>query len=299
MATVLREKTRAIQIIGAASSLGTKLPGSARAPAALRAGGLERRIAGGTAAWSAIIDGDRADGETTIDAIARFSGTLADRVEAALGAGNRFAVIGGDHSTAIGTWSGAARGLAGNGRLGMIWIDAHLDAHTPDTSPSGQYHGMPVACLLGHGDAVLTGLAGGKPAVAPGNLCILGARSFEWQEPELLKRLGVRVFHMEEIRARGLGPVMDDAIAVAGAGTAGFGISIDVDALDPNDAPAVGSPVSDGLRVTELSDALRRASRTGRVIGSEVAEFDPELEGAAATASAVEAMLAAILGEAS
>jgi len=299
MATVLREKTRAIQLIGAASSLGTSVPGCARAPAALRAGGIERRIGGGAASWSAIVEGDRADGEPVVNALARFSRGLADRVAAASGAGRRFTVVGGDHSSAIGTWSGASRALDGRQALGLIWIDAHLDSHTPDTTPSGQYHGMPVACLLGHGDAALTGIADGAPAVAPGRICILGARSFEWQEPELLGRLGVRVFPMEEIRARGLDPVMDEAIGIAGAGTAGVGVSIDVDALDPADAPAVGSPVPDGLRVAALADALRRVARTGRVIGCEVAEYNPELDGAARTAAAVEALLVAILGEAS
>lgn len=296
MATILREKTRAIQLIGAASSLGTLVPGCARAPAALRAGGIERRL-GGAASWSAIVEGDRADGEPIPDAIARFSRALADQVASAPDARRRFTVIGGDHSSAIGTWSGAARALDGRDALGLIWVDAHLDSHTPHTSPSGQYHGMPVACLLGHGDAALTGIAGKAPAVVPGRICIVGARSFEWQEPELLDRLGVRVFGMEEIRARGLGPVMDEAIGIAGAGTAGIGVSIDVDALDPEEAPAVGSPVPGGLRVAELSDGLRRVARTGRVIGCEIAEYNPELDGAARTEAAVAALLAAILGE--
>lgn len=295
---LLREKTRVMQFIGAATSLGTKLPGCARAPAALRATGLERRIAGGVAAWGPIIEGTLSADETLCDAIARFSAALADQVEIALRAGDRFVVIGGDHSSAIGTWSGAARALRDDGALGLIWIDAHLDSHTPDTTPSGHYHGMPVASLLGRGDAALAGIAGGPPALAPDNLCIIGVRSFEAPEHALLTGLGVRIFPMDEIRSRGLGPVMRDAIAIAGTGTAGVGVSIDVDVLDPDAAPAVGSPVAEGLGIAELSDALRQVSRLPRLIGCEIAEFNPELGGAAATASAVESLLAEMLGEA-
>lgn len=295
---LLREITRAIQFIGAANSLGTKLPGCARAPAAVRATGLERRIADGGAAWGPIVEGVRAAGETLGAAIARFSAALADQVEIVLRAGDRFVVIGGDHSSAIGAWSGAARALRDDGALGLIWIDAHLDSHTPETTPSGHYHGMPVASLLGRGDAALTGLAGGGPALAPGNLCIIGVRSFEAPEHTLLTGLGVRIFPMAEIRSRGLAPVMSDAIAIAGTGTAGVGVSIDIDVLDPDAAPAVGSPVAEGLGVAELCDALRRVSRLPRLIGCEIAEFNPDLDGAAATAAAVESLLAAMLGEA-
>lgn len=295
---LLREKTRAMQFIGAATSLGTKLPGCTRAPAVVRATGLERRFADGGSAWGPIIEGVQAAGESLCDAIARFSAALADQVEYALRAGGRFVVIGGDHSSAIGTWSGAARALRDDGALGLIWIDAHLDSHTPDTTPSGHYHGMPVASLLGRGDAALTGIAGGAPALAPDNLCIIGVRSFESGELALLTELGVRIFYMDEIRSRGLAPVMRDAIAIAGAGTAGIGVSIDVDVLDPDAAPAVGSPVAEGLGVAELSDALRQVSRLPNLVGCEIAEFDPELDGAAATISAVENLLVGLLGEA-
>jgi arginase len=292
---LLRENTRAIQFIGAANSLGTKQPGCARAPAAVRATGLERRITDGGAVWGPTIEGVRATGETLSDAIARFSITLADQVEATQRAGDRFVVIGGDHSSAIGAWSGAARGLRDDGPLGLIWIDAHLDSHTPETTPSGQVHGMPVASLLGRGDATLAGIAGSAPTLAPDNLCLIGTRSFESEELALLTGLGVRIFPMAEIRSRGLAPVMRDAIAIAGTGTAGVGVSIDVDVLDPDAAPAVGSPVPEGLGIAELSDALRLVSRLPRLIGCEIAEFNPELDGAAPTVSAVESLLVAML----
>lgn len=295
--TYLREKTRAIRLIGAAVSLGARLPGPARAPAMLKASGLERRIANDSAAWHSIVEQIRSDGESVVSAIARLARAVAKETGDAVRESERFTVIGGDHSCAVGTWSGAARAHRSEGPLGLIWVDAHLDAHTPETTPSGYYHGMPVACLLGEGDAALTGIAGGPPAVAARNLCIVGARSFERQEPMLLRRHGVRVFPMDEVETRGLSAVMRDAAAIATAGTAGFGVSIDLDALDPGEAPAVGSPVPCGLDTDSLADALRPLARNPRLIGCEIAEFNPDLPGAAATAAAVETLLAALMGE--
>ncbi len=152
-------------------------------------------------------------------------------------------VIGGDHSCAGGTWTGVARML--QGELGLVWIDAHMDSHTPATSHTGRLHGMPLAWLLGQGDDALYGLSAG--VVDPEHVALIGVRSYEPEEKERLDRLGVRVFHIEEVHRRGLDTVAAEALAIAARGTSGFGVSIDLDAVTPEEAPGVGTPVADGI----------------------------------------------------
>jgi hypothetical protein len=158
---------------------------------------------------------------------------------------------------ATGTWSGAAAALRPRGALGLLWIDAHMDAHRPHTSPSGNLHGMPLACLLGHGEPALATLAG-APALAPAHVCLVGVRSYEAEEAQLLEQLGVRVFLMDEVRRRGLPAVLREAHAVVTRGTAGFGVTLDVDAVDPQEAPGVGTPAPGGLRAGSLLAELER-----------------------------------------
>jgi arginase len=201
-------------------------------------------------------------------------------------------VIGGDHSCAVGTWSGAANALA-KGRLGLVWYDAHMDAHTPATSPSGRLHGMPVAMLLGHGPDALTEIARRRPALAPANLCIVGVRSYEEGERALLARLGVRVIYMDEVRARGLAWATGEALAVARNGTAGFGVSIDLDAIDPGEAPGVGSPVARGFAARDLAAALEAVRNLPDLVGIEIAEYNPTLDRDGQTALVARALLAA------
>lgn len=169
-----------------------------------------------------------------------------------------------------------------------------MDAHVPETSPSGAYHGMPLACLLGHGEASLTGLAGPAPALKPGNVALIGVRSFEDGESDLLARLGVRVIFMDEVKARGLKPVLIEALGIAATGTVGFGLSIDLDALDPADAPGVGSKVAGGIRSHDLVAALVGLGRVPSFLGAEIVEYNPALDAGGVTAEVVRHLLAAI-----
>src|SRR6185295_3655178 len=132
--------------------------------------------------------------------------------------------------------------------------DAHMDAHTPGTSHTGRLHGMPLAWLLGEDDDPLYGLATG--VIEPRHVALIGVRSFEPEEQVRLNHLGVRVVYMEEIRQRGIGPVLDEAIAIATRGTAAFGISIDLDVMTPDEAPCVSPPVSHVVTAAELAQAL-------------------------------------------
>lgn len=203
-------------------------------------------------------------------------------------------VLGGDHSCAVGTWKGLARALAPRSP-GLIWIDAHMDAHTSQTTPSGMLHGMPLACLLGHGEPALSGIADGV-RLDPKKVCLIGVRSFEHGEATLLRRLGVRVFSMPEIRKRGLDAVMREAFAVATAGAAGFGVTLDLDALDPRDAPGVGSPVAGGIRAHELLTALEPLARNAAPAAVEIVEYNPHLDQIGKTGALVPELLAAMLG---
>ena len=283
-----------VDLHGAAGGRGGRHPGTRLAPDALAALGLEGFLAGqGVAArWrGTVAEPDAESG--TLDAIARMCRDLAAATARSVAAGRRFCVFGGDHSCAIGTWSGASDGLAPRGRLGLIWFDAHMDAHTPETSPSGRVHGMPLAVLLGHGAPALTGIAADSPALAPESLCLVGVHSFELGECELLDRLGVRVIRIEEVRARGLASVTDEAISIARRGTAGFGMSVDLDAVDPAEAPGVGSPVPGGLAAAELAAALATVRDAPDFVGLEIAEYNPQLDRAGMTALIVRNLLAA------
>ena len=225
---------------------------------------------------------------------ASLSARLAAEVGAVLQAGNFPLVVGGDHSCAIGTWSGVHRALADRGPIGLIWIDAHMDSHTFATTPSGQINGMPLACLLGHGDAALTGVNGPEAKLRPEHVCLIGVRSYEVGEAALLQRLGVRVFDMDEIRRRGLAGVFDEALAIVRQGTAGFGVSVDLDELDPEEEPGVGSPVPGGLHRAELADALSPLRGDLAFVAMEIAEYNPRRDRGHATADAAGALVNAI-----
>jgi len=269
--------TTKIELIGAAGDLGGRHIGARFAAATLADHGLIPWLAehGVDAHWRDMI----APGEgETLAAVAALCRRLAEETRQSVAAGRKFVVIGGDHSCAVGTWSGARDALAERGPLGLIWFDAHMDAHTPDTSHSGRLHGMPLACLLGHGPAALTGIARHPPALKPENLCLIGVRSYEDGERALLDRLGVRVIYMDELRRIGLRAATQEALAIARRGTAGFGISIDLDVLDPSEAPGVGSRVAGGLAGAEFAEALRLVRDAPDLVGIELAEYDPMLD---------------------
>jgi len=189
-----------------------------------------------------------------------------------------FVVFGGDHSTAIGTWSGVAKALGNRQSLGLIWVDAHMDSHLPETSPSGALHGMPLACLLGHGEPLLIHMASPATTLLPKNVCLIGVRSFESAEAVLLQLLGVRIFYMDEVRSKGLMVVMQEAIAHATKTTDKLGITIDLDAIDPDDAPGVGSPASEGIGGQALLGALTLLKHHPKLVGAEIAELNPVVD---------------------
>lgn len=183
-----------------------------------------------------------------------------------------FVTIGGDHSAAIGSWSGAAKAVP---TLGLIWFDAHMDAHTPQTTPSHNVHGMPLAILLGHGEPTLTTIATPHPKLKPENVVLMGVRSFESGEAALLKQLGVTVFYMDDIKKLGMKTVIEKTIAIVTQHTTHFGISIDLDGFDPMDVPGVGSPAADGIRVNDFLPHFSLIAHHPNLIGADIVEFNP------------------------
>lgn len=207
-----------------------------------------------------------------------------------------FIVLGGDHTSAIGTWSGVFTALHTKGPFGLIWIDAHMDSHVPETSASGRFHGMPLASLLGYGDQMFTQLLAPLPKVQPHQLCLIGVRSYEPEEARLLKQLNVRVFYIEEVMQRGLQTVFDEALELVNKGTIGYGISLDIDSIDPLEAPAVDVPESGGLKVQELMDVLAQVSHDPRLIGAEIVEFNPSQDKDKITENMILGLIQAITG---
>ena len=288
---------RRTEILGAAWGFGAKDPRTAHGPVSLQQQGLTAWLEdrGIPVHWPVSFSTPAvADGPPVIDTIAGLCARLAEGTRAAVRAGHRVAVLGGDHSCAIGTWAGVHNGLDG-GPLGLIWIDAHMDAHTPATSPSGAVHGMPLACLLGLGDEKLVALAEPAPALLPNHCCLIGVRSYEPAEVARLDQLGVRVFAMGEVKHRGLGPVMNEALERVGTGTAGAGLSLDLDARGPRDAPGGGSPERDGRRAPDLIGALRAVHGLENFIGIEIAEYNPYRDRETRTAMLIRELLASVL----
>jgi len=284
---------RQVEIIGAAWGLGGAHPGCADAPEALAPLLVEELQRRGVALRAGPILRPAAAERRKQAAVSRLCGELAAAVADAARRGAVPCVLGGDHSCAGGTWTGVARAL--RGELGLVWIDAHMDAHTPGTSHTGRLHGMPLAWLLGQDDDPLYGLAAG--VLEPQHVALVGVRSFEPEERERLDRLGVRVVYMEEIRSRGLPAVLDEALAIAAGGTAAFGISVDLDVVTPEEAPGVGTPVPGGIAGTELARALERIGGRPDLAAVELVEYCPKLDPTGATARiAVDILASALCG---
>ncbi|THF64047.1 ornithine--oxo-acid transaminase [Pseudothauera nasutitermitis] len=269
-----------IRVVCAASSLGAPQPGPAAAPEALLAAGLLRRLNahGAPAEADPLLRPFEAPPHGApmaerLEAAGIYLRRLADHV-AALPQDCLPLILGGDHSVAAGTWRGVARRVQPRGTLGLIWIDAHLDSHTDLSTHSGNIHGMPLAALLGEGHEALTGVPGPRPD--PNRVCLIGARAWEAEELQRLTRLGARVFTMAEVHRRGLAAVFREALEIVRDGTAGFGVSVDLDAVDPLDMPAVLCPEPDGLRAAELADALHALRACGDLAALEIVEYVPE-----------------------
>jgi len=231
-----------------------------------------------------------------LNQIAHTCARLAAIVEQAADRGQVPLVLGGDHSIAVGTVAGLARHFSKQEKkMGVIWIDAHADMNTPASSPTGNVHGMPLACCLGEGPKELIGLAGFSPMVQAENVAIVGLRSVDDLERLKVRGTSVHAFTMRDIDERGMRTVIQQAIHAASAGTAGFHVSFDMDSVDPAEAPGVGTPVPGGLTYREAHLAMELIGDSGQMTSLEVVEVNPVMDVANRTALlAVELIMSAL-----
>jgi arginase len=277
-----------IAIIGAPLDLGQDRRGVDMGPSALRVANLHSRLASlgyKVEDWGNIpVEQKEAAPEGDPHAkylglIAEASEALAARVDGALAQGYLPLVLGGDHSVAVGTVTGVASHFRGSGEgIGLIWLDAHADMNTPESSPSGNIHGMPLACIVGMGPTPLAHLGGFRPKVAAHNVAIVGLRDVDAMEKPQVRDSGVRAFTMRDIDENGLRAVMEEAIAIASQGTAGIHVSLDMDFCDPADAPGVGTPVRGGATYREAHLAMEMICDSRRVVSMEVVEVNPVID---------------------
>lgn len=285
--------TRRIRVIGVPLDLGASRRGVDMGPSAVRVAGLEARL---EALGHQVSDGGNirveiAETQNAGSANARFLKEIADTctrtaeaVVQTLQDGMTPLVLGGDHSLAAGTVSGVAEHCRRqNQKIGVIWIDAHSDINTPETSPSGNVHGMPLAALLGLGAGSaldpLANIFGYSPKISPENTVIIGVRDIDAAERENIKRAGIaEVYTMRDIDERGMRTVMEEALRAAGRGTAGYHVSLDMDWIDPEDAPGVGTPVRGGATYREAHLAMEILADHGRLLSFEIVEVNPVID---------------------
>ncbi len=262
------ETQERVDLIGYACDGGARVKGAAQGPQWVQ---MAPRHAG--ARWTRGLAADHLQGPEQVYALVA---PLAGAVSQSLRMGQRFLVLGGDHSSAVGTWSGVARQL--RQPFGLIWLDAHLDAHVPETSPSGALHGMPLARLLGFGDPGWGLLGTPEPVLLPQHLIVIGARSYEPAEQALLQGLGVQVIYDREWRTLGVEQALHRAVRRLCERVAWFGISLDVDVLPPDQVPGTGTPARGGPSPQALVAALAQLPLRERLLGAEVSEFNPRLD---------------------
>ena len=277
-----------ISILNVRLDLGAGRRGTDMGPSAIHVAGLTERLHSLGHVIHDVVDIEvRSAEELHIgDPTARFlapirtcCAEIADRVAFHLDHGRFPLVLGGDHAQAIGTIGGLARHARKKGEeIGVVWVDAHTDMNTPDSSPSGNIHGMPLAVLLGRGAPELLDVLGGQPALKPENVAVIGARDVDAAEAPLVKELGVKVYTMSELDRRGTPQCVAEAMEIANTGTRGIHLSFDLDGVDPREAPGVGTPVPGGLTFRESHSICEAAHRTGRLIGMEMVELNPTLD---------------------
>ena len=296
---------RRVSIIGVPLGFGSSLAGVDLGPAAMRIARLNQRIA--QLGYEVRDLGDmRIERPQTVappqekakylPEISAACEALAGEVQSIMRAGELPIILGGDHSIAIGSVAGVASMFREQQQsIGLIWFDAHADMNTPETTVSGNIHGMPLAALLGYGPKELTDIAGFAPKLEPRFCAHVGARDIDPPERDLIKRMGLRFFTMREIDERGLSACMDEAIAIAKRAPAGFHVTLDVDALDPGDAPGSGTVVRGGLTYREAHLGMEKIAEAGGMLALEVVEINTALDSNNRTAElGVELILSAL-----
>lgn len=277
-----------IRVIGVPLDLGQSRRGVDMGPSAVRVAGLEARLealghvvedAGNI---SVAIAEQKKEGDPHAKYLREITATCTKQAELVLKtleAGKVPIVLGGDHSVAAGTVAGVSEFYRRqNQKMGLIWIDAHSDINTPETSPSGNVHGMPLAAIVGLGPPELANIFNFSPKVSPENCVLVGVRDIDAVEKENVRKAGIDVFTMRDIDERGMRTVMEEALRIAGRGTAGYHVSLDMDWVDPEDAPGVGTPVRGGATYREAHLAMEIIADHGRMVSFEIVEVNPVID---------------------
>ena len=296
---------KTISIIGVPMDLGQGRRGVDMGASAIRYAGLQERIEqlGYTVKDQGNIHVPTAETHTIsnqnhklkyLPEVVRVSEDLAAKVAEVVKQDEFPIILGGDHSIAIGSLAGVTQQYK---NLGVIWFDAHGDFNTEETTPSGNIHGMPLAVSVGIGHQELVNVAGFNPKVKPENIVIVGARSIDSDERRLLKENNVTVYTMHEIDKLGIGKVMEEAIRIAGTGTDGIHLSLDLDSIDPDMCPGVGTPVLGGVTYREGHLAMEMLFQSGRVVSCDLVEVNPILDEGNRTARTAVALACSLLGE--
>lgn len=238
------------------------------------------------------------DKEKTLPLVSQGLHRLNNMVGLAVEKGHVPVVIGGDHASAIGTWSGTTTKLDACENFGLIWIDAHLDAHTPETAHEGKWggwwHGMPLAALTGNGESALTHVGNQKKKINPQHISVIGLRSFEPSEKAYAKKHGINVYTIEDVKKRGFGTIWAEAVTRATTNTRGFGLSIDLDGFDPADAPGVGTREPNGLRAADVLPIISGLGQNDAFKALEIVEFNPHNDVGDATNHLIERLISSI-----
>ena len=294
-----------IALIGAPTDVGASVRGAGMGPDALRVAGLVEtlraqgfdvrdfgNLAGPPTPWQASVDGLR-----HLDEVVAWNRSVFNAVDQALGAGQVPMLLGGDHCLAIGSISAVAWHARQRGKkLRVIWLDAHADVNTGLTSHTGNIHGMPVACLLGHGPAPLCGWSGKPHAITPHDLCFIGIRSVDAEEKQAIDKLGLQVFDMRHIDEHGMRTTLTEALHGIDDDTH-LHVSFDIDCLDPADAPGVGTGVRGGPTYREMQLCMEMIADTGRLGSLDVVELNPALDVRNQTAEVAVELIESLFGK--
>jgi arginase len=296
-----------IRVIGVPLDLGQSRRGVDMGPSAVRVAGLESKLEslGHEVEDAGNISVDLAEQKKSGDPNAKYLKEItatctkaAEMVIKSLEQGRVPLMLGGDHSIAVGTMSGVAEFYKRQKQhVGLIWIDAHSDINTPDTSPSGNVHGMPLGAIMGLGPTELANIFDWSPKVRPENCVLVGIRDVDLAEKENIRRAGIEVFTMRDIDERGMRTVMEEALRMAGRGTVGYHVSLDMDWVDPEDAPGVGTPVPGGSTYREAHLAMEIIADHGRMLSLDVVEVNPVIDEHNQTAELAVELVSSVFGK--
>ena len=295
---------KTVSLIGAPTDVGASVRGAGMGPDALRVAGLvdvlrghglpvvdRGNLAGPPNPWAM-----QAGGLRHLDEVVAWNRSVFNAVGSALAAAETPLLMGGDHCLAIGSISAVARHCRQHGRLlRVLWLDAHSDVNTASSSPSGNLHGMPVSCLLGHGPAALTGWSGQSAALTAQDIDFIGIRSVDAEEKQAIRQLGLQVFDMRHIDEHGMRYTMTEALQDVDDNTH-LHVSFDLDCLDPADAPGVGTGVRGGPTYREMQLCMEMIADTGRLGSLDVVEINPALDVRNRTAELAVEFVASLFG---